>query len=76
MENETMNVVRLCSSCGKVMGEFIVARNPTYSSPYEAEPGCRKCGGRLINVEKKNLVKEKRPWWKFWKKPKMIIKYF
>jgi hypothetical protein len=55
MEDETLVVVRLCSSCGKVMGEFLVARNPTYVNPYEAEPGCRKCGGRLINVEKNKI---------------------
>jgi hypothetical protein len=75
MENENKVVVRLCSICGKVVGEFVVARNPTYFNPYESEHGCRKCGGRLINVEKENLVKEERPWWKFWKRRKMIIKY-
>jgi hypothetical protein len=67
MEDENMRVVRVCEQCGKVMGEFVVSRNPTYVSPYESEPGCRKCGGRLINIEKKNFAGKKSPWWKFWK---------
>ncbi|EKQ54073.1 MAG: hypothetical protein B655_1047 [Methanobacterium sp. Maddingley MBC34] len=50
-----MRVVRVCEQCGKVMGEFVVSRNSIYVSPYESEPGCRKCGGRLINIEKNRI---------------------